>query len=254
MENKMLTMAQINEILEINEAFKAPSRMMEIVFDRDLREKTFRKFLNINNDISYDWFQGYFEEEQADRKKHKQDFTPASVSNILTKIIGMDQKNGMNMDVCSGTGGITIEKWWSDCIKQVPWEYYPHEHLYWCEELSDRAIPFLLFNLSIRGMNAIVVNCDALSRVAKGVFFIQNDLDDPFGFSTVNLMPYNDTVKKYFGVSKWDEDRYEPHVESKIDIWDKNISKNLIIKKEWEKDKDGRNNRFKEFSNRIFGK
>ena len=66
-------------------------------------------------------------------------------------------------------------------MKHTPFDYEPRDYYYTAEELSDRAIPFLLFNMLIRGMNGNVVQCDVLTREATGAFFIQNDANDFMG-------------------------------------------------------------------------
>lgn len=198
----------INEILGITESYKAPETILNILHDREKREKIFLEFLKLYNyDVSYDWFHEYFENEHADRKEKKQDFTPICVSELLNKLT--NNKNAMVYDVASGTGGITINRWWQECLHYTPFTYLPSEHFYTCEELSDRAIPFLIFNLAIRGMNAAILHCDSLERTCKGVFYIKNEKDDSLTFSSINLMPYNETVEKHFNVTFTDF-RYEP--------------------------------------------
>ena len=61
----------------------------------------------------------------------------------------------------------------------------------------------------IRGMNATVVHCDALSRECKGIFFINNRKDDFLSFSNLNLMPYEKEIEDYFQV-KFSDFRYPP--------------------------------------------
>lgn len=99
-------------------------------------------------------------------------------------------------------------------MKTSPFHYKPSCYLYVCEELSDRAIPFLLFNTLIRGMNAVIVHCDVLSRKAYGAFFVQNDKDDPLQFSSLNLLPYSRDVADFLAVN-FVENRYTTLIESK---------------------------------------
>ncbi|BDR81046.1 N-6 DNA methylase [Clostridium tetani] len=208
---------KIDEILDITESYKAPETIMNILYDCKKREKIFLKFLKAyNNDVSYDWFHEYFENEHANRKEKKQDFTPNSVSDVLAKLV--DTKKGTVCDVAAGTGGIIIRKWWNECLNSTPFIYRPSEHFYLCEELSDRAIPFLLFNLMIRGMSAIVIHCDALSRECKGVFFINNKRDDLLSFSNLNLLPYSKEVEEYFEI-KFTDFRYPSISESEGIGW-----------------------------------
>ncbi|WZX99212.1 N-6 DNA methylase [Bacillus sp. FSL W7-1360] len=204
----------INKLLGVDDAYKAPSVLMGILYDRPRREALFKKFLNAADyNVAFDWFHKYYQNEHSDRKK-KQDFTPDSVAELLTKLVA-PSAGGTFYEPCAGTGGIMIKAWTHN--KKQHDHYRPSSYLYHAEELSDRAMPFLLFNALIRGMNAVIVHVDVLKRTdAKGVFFVQNDSDDPLQFSSLNLMPYTQDIADYFQVTWIDEvERYKPLVESK---------------------------------------
>lgn len=209
----MLTTKTIHELLGIDEVFKAPNRLMEILFNKSDREDLFRQFLGYEWDMSYEWFMSYFEEEQADRKNKKQDFTPQSLSKMLSKIVG----GNSYFEVAAGTGSIMIQAW-QEHRNESPFTYKPSNYWYHVEELSDRAIPFLLFNMLIRGMNGIVVHGDALTREIKNVYFIQNTSDDYMKFSDLNVMPRSELAEKEFNVRKWIGDGIE-HIESPFIEW-----------------------------------
>ncbi|WP_304057804.1 SAM-dependent DNA methyltransferase [Levilactobacillus namurensis] len=221
----------VNRLLGIAESFKAPEAIMDFILNKDKRRMKFREFLQVSTDMSFDWFHEYFESEQSDRKHKKQDFTPQTVATILNRIVGGNHHR--YFEPAAGTGGVVITRWWQDCLKESPMVYMPHEHFYYCEELSERAIPFLLFNLAIRGMNAIVWNGDSLSRECRGVFLIENPQDDVLGFSDINVMPYNDDVQKAFNVSVWDGDHYPEHTETDLNEWAFNVTHNEKLKKGW---------------------
>lgn len=212
-----LTTDRINELLGIKESYQASDALMKILFDKEKREEMFKEFLKIEWRLDRDWFHAYFEEEHANKKKFAQDFTPDSISKLLSCIAGPSQNN---LDVAAGTGSLMIQKWNQDRLSISPFDYKPSLFFYQCEELSDRALPFLLFNLMIRGMNATVVHGDALTREAKQVYFIQNDLDDHMTFSSVNVMPHNELVEKEFDVRSWLEEPIN-HIESSKAILDK---------------------------------
>lgn len=202
----------INKMLGISDSYQAPNQIMKILYDRKRREELFMEFLEaFNFDVSYDWFHDYFQDEHADRKHKKQDFTPVCVADLLTRIAGIGE--GTVYDCAAGTGGITIRKWQADRMQTSPFEYKPSDYLYVCEELSDRAIPFLLFNTLIRGMNAIVIHCDVLSRNTYGTFFVQNDKDDHLQLSSLNVMSYSQGVADFLRL-KYVEERYRPLIES----------------------------------------
>ncbi|MCY7439419.1 N-6 DNA methylase [Bacillus altitudinis] len=209
---------KINRIFGIDDSYKAPSKIMEILFDRERREDVFRQFVAdpVLNCTEKDVFHEYFQDEHADRKTKKQDFTPRSVADLLARVTDGGLESATTYDGCAGTGGLTIAKWQSDRIKHSPFDYKPSWYFYHCEEMSDRAIPFLLFNLLFRGMNAVVVHCDVLTRKSKGAFFIQNDHDDFMHFSALNVLPYTDFTADELDVT-WDDDLipYDDLIESK---------------------------------------
>lgn len=200
---------KINNLLGIEESYKAPARIMEILYmDKSDRDEIFMKFLDaFDKDVTYDWFHEYFQEEHADRRNQKQDFTPQSISKLLSEIVGYD--GNAYYEPAAGTGGIIIERWNQDRYKHTPFDYEPRMYYYGAEELSDRTIPFLLFNMIIRGMNGHVVQCDVLTRESKGAFFIQNDGNDFMSFSSLNLMPYNEDTEEHLNI-KFTEHMYEP--------------------------------------------
>lgn len=218
-----LTTAQYNELLGVDDAYKAPERLMRILRDKEAREEMFRAFLEaFDYDVSYDWFTNYFQDEHADRKTQKQDFTPRSVNELVTALVGakhdgIGDAGATRYEPCAGTGGMTIAQWNSDRMNHSPFDYRPSWYFYVCEELSDRALPFLLFNVMIRGMNAVLVHGDVLSRKAKAVYFVQNDADDHLTFSSLNVLPQTDAVANvgvYMSVEWTDGIMVEPHIES----------------------------------------
>ena len=208
---------RIHKLLGIEEAYKAPERLLEILYYKARREELFKGLLEINADVSKDWFRDYFQATHADRKNKSQDFTPDCVTKLLSKLTNKSD----TYEVACGSGAILITKWWDNMTQYSPLEYKPSFYLYHAEELSDRVLPFLLCNLMIRGMNCVVNHCDSLTRVSKGVFFIQNDKDDHLGFSSLNLMPYNETVMKEFNIYEWDKEKHKPIMESNIKLIDK---------------------------------
>lgn len=146
----MITKQDIDRLLEIDESFHSSYKLNEIMKDKERRENLFDSFLEIEKDLSYDWFINYFQEEHADRKNKMQDFTPIELSALINRIIG---NTNSNVDICAGSGSLTIKIW--NINKNA--EFY-------CEELSERVLPFLMFNLAIRNMNAILKAGDSLKN------------------------------------------------------------------------------------------
>lgn len=189
--------------------------LSEILFKKQEREEFYRRILAENTDVSVDTFKEYFEQYMAERKSKQQDFTPESISKI-TSIITQEneRKAGWSAyDITSGTGSLIISKWWEDMTHETPLTYAPHRYLYRADELSDTALPFLLHNLAIRGMNCVVVHGDVLERTAKNIYFIQNSDDDYLHFSDINVFPRTVAFKDYFQISEYIGDPIE-HIES----------------------------------------
>lgn len=152
----MLTTDKINELIGVSESYQASYKLQEILMDSQQRKRLFELFLDEEPDLSFDWFTDYFQEEHSDRKGKKQDFTPDGIIKIASGILGSSDSNA---DICAGTGGLTIKRY----VENPTAEFY-------CEEFSDRAMPFLLFNLMIRNINAIVCHGDSLTRDFKHIY------------------------------------------------------------------------------------
>lgn len=193
-----------HEMIGVKDAYKAPERLLEILYNREEREQLFRDFLAATSyNVDDDMFRQYFEDCHASRKDLKQDFTPASVAKLTAALVNPPHRahEGDFYEGCAGSGTMLIHAWNADRMKHSPFDYKPSWYFYVVEELDDRVFPFLLFNIAIRGMNACVVHCDVLERDAKGAFFIQNDTDNALGFSSINRLPYDTNVEYELNVT-----------------------------------------------------
>lgn len=172
-------------IFNVEDIINLPQAAMNIVMgDRERRDAVYRELLSVNRyDMSFDWFRQLYEEEFAQRKKQKQDFTPVEVSEIVAKIALPTV--GTIHEPTAGTGGLIISAWWEQCRRAIPWDYYPSQHMISVWELSDRAIPLLLLNLSIRGIMGYVYHGDVLEGTVKTRYILLNRSDDALGFSDV---------------------------------------------------------------------
>ena len=172
-------------IFNVEDIINLPQAAMNIVMgDRERRDAVYRELLSVNRyDMSFVWFRQLYEEEFAQRKKQKQDFTPVEVSEIVAKIALPTV--GTIHEPTAGTGGLIISAWWEQCRRAIPWDYYPSQHMISVWELSDRAIPLLLLNLSIRGIMGYVYHGDVLEGTVKARYILLNRSDDALGFSDV---------------------------------------------------------------------
>ena len=224
----------IFDLLEVGDMWQASEELMQALMNKNRREVLFREFLSVDKDLGCDWFAKMYNDEMGEKTNKKQYFTPPSVASLLTCLLSNDNNIGTNFDTGAGTGALTIAKWDRDRRATSPLIYRPSHYWYVCEELKNesqpsRALPFLLFNFLIRGMNGIVISGDALERKISQIYFIQNDKDDFLGFSSLNVLPRNQSVEKEFNVRKW-IDRPIKHVES-YNIAPTFLAKNIIKEK-----------------------
>lgn len=206
-------MVDYNKIFGVEDSYQAPEKIMKILYDKDKREKMFKELLEVNDyNVDFDWFYEYFQEEHADRKNKKQDFTPKSVAILLTELSDVEENNGLYYECCAGTGGIMIKNWDHYRRKFSPFDYTPDLQYAVVEELSDRCIPFLLLNMMIRGMNGVVVHGDCLTRKCKNAYFICNVNNDHLQFSGITNVPHTEYFEEELSV-KFESLEYVEHKE-----------------------------------------
>ena len=187
-----MTTSKMMEIFQLEDILDLPEKLTTILDgDIEKRNEIYRLLIEANNyDVSYDWFQETYEEEFAQRAKGKQDFTPNTVSLIASKLTG--QKEGFIYEPTAGNGGMIITDWWQRCLNSAyPLLHFPSENIVVCWELSNRSLPLLLFNLSIRGMMGYVFHGNVLSQEFKMKYILVNKKNDTLGFSDILKDPEN---------------------------------------------------------------
>jgi type I restriction-modification system DNA methylase subunit len=190
-----MAIKEILAIFEINDIRTLPESIMNILFDDKKRDEIYHALLEINNyDLSYDWFQQLYEEELSQRKEKKQDFTPQVLGSIASMICGDKQRSVY--EPTAGNGSMLIADWHNKLSKCYPWEFLPSQNQFECWELSDRSIPILLLNLSIRGMMGVVYHGDVLEKAVKQKYILLNRHDDALAFSEIHKVDNNSKIVK----------------------------------------------------------
>lgn len=157
--NKMsVSVKEINELFGVSESFELPERLMILLLSDEI-SGIFEKYADLQGDLSCDGFTDYFQEEHSNRKAMMQDFTPKELAWLVGRVAADGGEVHTCLDICSGTGGLTIA-----LHSIVP------ECTFWCEEISKRAVPLLLFNLAVRNIPAYVTNKDVLSGEDSGAW------------------------------------------------------------------------------------
>jgi len=182
----LLSIFKIEDILDLPNA-------IENLLNGEIskRDDVYIKLLELNSyDVSFDWFQKIYEEDFAQRNQSKQDFTPNQVGVILSKITGFEK--GKIYEPTAGNGSLLISNWWQRCLKSdFPLMHFPSDHMIECWELSNRAIPILLLNLSIRGIMGVVYHGDVLEKTVKQKYILLNRNNDTLGFSEIHKDSHN---------------------------------------------------------------
>lgn len=187
-------------MLDCREAIDIPRLLLEGLLS-DRQDEILRRVDEEYTDKTIDLFRDFFQEEQADRKSLKQDYTPVGISELVSRLV----PSGNNLlDVCAGTGTLTIS--------------YLAQHktgFVRCEEFSSRVIPFLLLNLALRNQESEVVHKDVLTGEIFGIYQINQGvisqkeqmeermfdvviMNPPYGMSWVP--PQNDVRFNNFGL------------------------------------------------------
>lgn len=146
--------------LSVRELHEIPGVLMDVLLDHN---KLKSLIAHMSGCYSYSGLLQEFEEKAADRKNYMQDYTPQSVMDIVAGI----STNGCVRDVCAGIGGLSLAKYKNnpDVVLQL-------------EEYSKNAICFLLFNLVMNEVPAVVIERNVLTQenIAKYKVEISNQV------------------------------------------------------------------------------
>ena len=154
-----ITNKDINELIGIKESFELPDKLIKILLNEEEKDKLLNKFLEYDIDLKYDFLRDYFQEQHSNRNDLKQDYTPDCICEILSRL---KKDNNKILDVCSGTGALTISNLYNNKIYVQ------------CEELSSRSIPVLLLNLIIRNVDGLVVQKDVLKNEITTIYKLES--------------------------------------------------------------------------------
>ena len=126
-------------------------KLKEIIFS-DNRDNIYDRYIELVEDMDVDWIQKIFQYYKSNRSDFKQDYTPKSLAKCLAKMVYWEGAKTA-YDACSGSGSLVIELHKLD-----------NKIEFVCEEFDDNVIPYLLFNLSIRNISAVVIKGDIVKQ------------------------------------------------------------------------------------------
>lgn len=149
MELKELT-SKICDLFGCVSVDTLPEKIMLTLLSQS-RTIYFDKYKELCPDLSVDWLQRVYQFYQADREEKKQDYTPVALAKLVS-FLSYTPNEKVVYDCCAGSGALTIQKWSTN-----------QELKFVCEELDEKVLPILLFNLCIRNIEAAVINKNILT-------------------------------------------------------------------------------------------
>lgn len=153
------------KLFECEKVEQLSEKTMRVVLSNDFEKMD--KFVElIGNDLSIDYIQKVYQYYLADRKEKKQDYTPKSLAKLMA-ILAMS-KDKKIIDMCAGSGALTIQAWNLD-----------NDIVVECLEFDETVIPFLLFNLQVRNIEGVVKHMDVLENEIFNIYKITRT--DKFG-------------------------------------------------------------------------
>ena len=139
-------------------------KIMAAIAAGDL-EPLFEKYKKaVGGDMDTDYIRKCFQFWKADRGtgSKQQDYTPESLGKLVARLAVTEEAVAV-YDCCAGSGALTM----------AAFRRNPNAHFV-CEELDETVIPFLLFNLAIRGINAVVIRGDILKNERYQYWNVRN--------------------------------------------------------------------------------
>ena len=191
----MMTKEDCRKFFDIKDLMYLPDAVWKLLNSPTKeRNEKYKELIELNNyDMGIEWFQPIYEAELSERKQKKQDFTPKELSMLCSKLT---LQRGSVHEPTAGNGSMIIADWWERCKQRLPWEMFPSENMVTAWELSDRAIPILLLNLSIRGIMGYVYHGDVLEQNVFQKYILLNKKNDGLGFSEVVKANKNQLIKQ----------------------------------------------------------
>ncbi|MDY3973002.1 MAG: N-6 DNA methylase [Clostridia bacterium] len=162
MELKQLTDETL-KLFDVPDTSNLSEKMLEIELNNDF--SYYAKFKELVDDLSVDWLQKIFQYYEADRKEKMQDYTPRSLAKFVGRLT-QNENEKIVFDLCAGSGALTIQKW-----------NLNHNLEFICYEYDEKVIPFLLFNLAVRNINATVIHGNALSDEVFATYKVTSTSD-----------------------------------------------------------------------------
>lgn len=144
----------IKNKLGVKEEFEIPPKLLNKLLSED-KNKFLKEIKETIPDLKEDFLRDYYSQNMANKSTLKQEYTPASICNLISKLYNSDEI----LDICAGTGSLSITD-------------YNENKKYYLEEVSKQVIPFLILNFAIRNLNAEIREKDIVTNEVKQVYIL----------------------------------------------------------------------------------
>lgn len=173
-KNEFLTMLGVDQVEDVPDVVNSCSP--------DLVARYRKRFR-----MDRDWIREFYQYYLADREGLKQDYTPPSLSKLLLRLVGPCKTL---VDLCAGTGSLSLYADPGTKIKAI--------------ELDPKAAACLRFNYAVHGLNAEVVQADALTFLTDQTKADGAISNPPFNIQPDGLWPPAKTGNWSFVLSALD--------------------------------------------------
>ena len=171
---------KIFELLNVTKTSEIGNALLDVVLKPNFY--IFDEYKKLD-DGSKDWLQSLWQYYEADRTEKKQDYTPKSLCKLVSALAGNCETV---YDCCGGSGALAVQMLKDSKAKFV-----------YVEELDEKVIPFLLFNLCLHNVNGYVLNGDVLTRKFLKIYKLS--ADDKY--SKVDELPSNEQINLHCDVA-----------------------------------------------------
>lgn len=173
-KNEFLTMLGVDQVEDVPDVANSCSP--------DLVARYHERF-----GMDRDWIREFYQYYLADREGLKQDYTPPSLSKLLLRLVGPCKTL---VDLCAGTGSLSLYADPGTKIKAI--------------ELDPKAAACLRFNYAVHGLDAEVVQADALTFLTDQTKADGAISNPPFNIQPGGLWPPAKTGNWSFVLSALD--------------------------------------------------
>lgn len=156
------TCQKIKDFFRIEKIEDLSPKLSEVVFSSDSFQ-IYDDYIALVGNLEVDYIQKCYQFFLADRGKNsmQQDYTPPSIAKLVAELADCSS-GGTVLDCCAGSGALTIAKHRKD-----------NSLRFVCQELDGNVIPLLLFNLAIRGIEAVVIHGNVLTGECKKIYSLK---------------------------------------------------------------------------------